>query len=256
MTKRLFAIIAAIAAAVTFATLSKASPCNAAEIKVFGGVGTRGPLNELGRQFEGVSGHKLVTDYEVVAVLKRKIDAGGVFDVAVLNPEPIDELIRNGKIVADTRANFGRTGLAVATRRDTPKPDVSSPEAFKRTMLNARSVAYSKEGLSGVGFLAALSRLGITEEMRPRLKAYDTDGSLPAVVSGEAELVVIAIGAILAVPGVELAGMLPAEIQTYVSFAAGVSTAAREPLAARSLLQFLTAPGAATVMKAMGLEPY
>jgi molybdate transport system substrate-binding protein len=256
MIRKRFGIIAATAAATTFATLSNASFCGAAEIKVFGGVGVRGPLDELGRQFEAMSGHKLVTDYEVVAVLKRKIDSGGVFDVAVLNPQPIDELIKLGKVAADTRTNFGRTGLAVAIRRGALKPDVSSPEAFKRTMLNAKSVAHSKEGLSGAGFLAALARLGIAEEMRSKLRAYDTDGSLPAVARGEAELVVIAIGPILAVPEVELVGMLPAEVQTYVYFTAGASAATKEPGAAKSFIQFLTAPAAVPVMKAKGLEPY
>jgi molybdate transport system substrate-binding protein len=256
MIRKLFGIVAATAAAITFATLSNASVCGVAEIKVFASAGVRGPLDELTRQFQAVSGHRVATDYEVTAVLQRKIDAGGAFDVAVLNPQPIDELIKLGKIAADTRTNFGRTGLAVAVRRGAPKPDVGSSEAFKRSMLNAKSVAHSKEGLSGAGFLAALARLGIVEEMRPRLRAYDTDGSLPAVASGEAELVVIAIGPILAVPEVELVGMLPAELQTCVAFTAGVSAAAREPQAARSLIQFLAAPAAVPVMKAKGLEPY
>jgi molybdate transport system substrate-binding protein len=253
MTKEIFAAGAKIGFVLL---LLQSVAAEAAEIKIFGSAGVRGPLDELSRQFEDASGHKVITDYEVTAVLRPKIDAGEMFDVAILNPEGIDDLIRMGKIAADTRANFGRTGLAVAARKGAPKPDVSSAEAFKRTMLNAKSVAHSKEGLSGVGFLAALARLGIAEEMRPRLKAYDTDGSLPAVVSGEAELVVIAIGPILAVPAVELVGMLPAELQTYVAFAAGVSTAAKEPQAAKSLIQFLTAPAAAPVMKAKGLEPY
>src|SRR5262249_58790387 len=130
--------------------------------------------------------HKLITEFRVTAVLKRKIDAGKMFDVAILNPELIDELIRLGKIAADSRADVGRTGLAVAVRKGAPRPDVSSAEAFKRTMLNASSVAHSKEGLSGVGFLAALARLGIVEQMRPKLEAYDTDGSAPPAARGTA----------------------------------------------------------------------
>jgi molybdate transport system substrate-binding protein len=252
MKKQVLAAVAKIG----FVLLLQGVAASGAEIKILGSAGVRGPLDELSRQFEGASGHKVTTHYEVTAVLRRKIDAGEMFDVAILNPDGIDDLIKMGKIVPDTRANFGRTGLAVAVRKGTPKPDVSSAEAFKRTMLNAKSVAHSKEGLSGVGFLAALTRLGITDEIRPRLKAYDTDGSLPAVVNGEAELVVIAIGPILAVPAVELVGMLPTELQTYVAFTAGVSAAAKEPQAAKSLIQFLTAPAAMPVMKAKGLEPY
>lgn len=230
--------------------------CRAAEIKVLASAGVRGPLSELARLFEATSHQKLATDYEVTAVLKRRIDAGAPFDLTILNPEIIDDLIRAGVIATETRTNFGRTGLAVAIRRGAFKPDISSAESFKRTMLNARSVAHSRQGLSGVGFLAALTRLGIAGEMRPKLIAYDTDGSLPAVARGEAELAVIAIGPILEVPDVEPVGMLPAEIQTYVNFTAGVSTAAKESGAARSFVRFLSAPAAVPIMKSKGLEPF
>jgi molybdate transport system substrate-binding protein len=228
----------------------------AAELKLLASAGVRGPLAELTRMFEATSQHSAAASYEVTAVLKRRIDAGEEFDLTILNPEPIDDLIRTGVIAADTRTNLGRTGLAVAVRKGASKPDINTTESFKRTMLNARSVAHSKEGLSGVGFLRALMRLGIAEEMRPKLMAYDTDGSLPALARGEAELAVIAIGPILEARDVEPVGMLPAEIQTYVYFTGGVRAVAKEPDAARSLIRFLSAPAAIPIMKSKGLEPF
>jgi molybdate transport system substrate-binding protein len=230
--------------------------CHAAEIKVLASAGVRGPLSELARLFEATSHQKVAVDYEVTAVLKRRIDAGAAFDLTILNPEIIDDLIRIGVIAPDTRTNFGRTGLAVAIRRGAFKPDISTAELFKRTMLNARSVAHSKQGLSGVGFLAALTRIGIAAEMRPKLIAYDTDGSLPAVARGDAELAVIAIGPILEMTDVEPVGMLPAEVQTYVYFTAGVSTSAKELEAARSFIRFISAPAAVPIIKSKGLEPF
>ncbi|MBI2296454.1 MAG: substrate-binding domain-containing protein [Betaproteobacteria bacterium] len=254
MTRRLFAAVTVTAAVVTFlVALSKGGLANAAEIKVFSGTGVRTVVSELGRQFEEATGHKLVMQFGVFAVLKRRIDAGETFDVAILNPVLTDELIQVGKVAADTRAILGRSGIGVAVRKGAPKPDISSVEAFTRTMLNAKSVAYSKEGGSGKVLLAGLDRLGIAAEMKPKLKAYGRPEE--AVVAGEAELGVTGIGPILAAADAELVGALPPELQSYIVFTAGASAASKEPEAARALIRFLTAPAAAPVMKANGLEP-
>jgi molybdate transport system substrate-binding protein len=245
MASRLFA------AAATALVMSIAA-ANAADIKVLASNGTRGPLVELGRAFENSSGHKLVLDFDVVAPLKRRIDAGETFDVAILSPAAIDDLIKQGKAVADTKTSIGRTGLAVGIHKGAPKPDISSAEAFKRTMLNAQSVAYSQEGGSGVSFLGVLDRLGIAAEMKPKLKTYAVGGPVATTL---AELVVSGAAPILAMPDTELVGWLPAEIQAYVLFAAAIGTAAKDTNAAKALIQYLTAPSAAPVFKAKGLEP-
>jgi len=256
MTRRLFAAVAATAAVVTFlVAMAIGGLANAAEIKVLSSSGVRGVVSELGRQFEDATGHKLVVDFAVFAVLKPRIDAGETFDIAILSPALIDELIQLGKIAADTRATLGRAGVGVAVRKGAPKPDIGSVEAFKRAMLNAKSVAYVKEGGSGKIFLSALDRLGIAAEMKPKLKAYDEVGTVDAVVTGEVELAVIGFGPILAKPAAELVGGLPPEIQSYVVYTAGASAASKEPEAARALIRFLMAPTAAPVKKANGLEP-
>ena len=245
MASRLFTAAAA-------ALVMSSAAANAADIKILASNGTRGPLVELGRSFENSSGHKLILDFDVVAPLKRRIDGGEAFDVAILSPIAIDDLIKQGKAVADTRSSIGRTGLAVGVRKGAPKPDIGTAEAFKRTMLNAKSVAYSQEGGSGVSFLGVLDRLGIAAEMKPRLRTYAIGGPVPTT---EAEFVVSGAAPILAMPDTELVGWLPAEIQAYVLFAAAVSTAAKDAAAGKLLIQYLIAPAAAPVFKAKGLEP-
>jgi molybdate transport system substrate-binding protein len=226
----------------------------AAEIKVIASTGVASVVTELGRQFEAKTGHKVQTDFAVIAVSKRKIDAGATFDIAILGPAAIDELIDHGKIIGDTRTSFGRTGLGVAARKGGAKPDISSAEAFKRAMLGAKSVGHSKEGLSGVHFLAILDRLGIAAEMKVKLKAYEGAGLTQAIATEEVELGVTGIGPILAMPSAEFLGALPKEIQSYVVFTAGVTASAKDVAASRALLQFMTGPDAATVFKAKGME--
>jgi molybdate transport system substrate-binding protein len=234
--------------------LSQTPAVQAAEIKVIASTGVASVVTALGRQFETAAEHKVQTDFAVIAVSKRKIDAGAPFDLAILGPPVIDELIGQGKIVAASRTSFGRTGLGVVVGRDKPKPDVSTADAFRRTMLAATSVGHSKEGLSGVHFLAALDRLGLTAEMKPKLRTYEGDGLTRAIASGEVEVGVTGIGPILAMPRAQFVGPLPAEVQTYVVFTAGISTAARDPEATRAFLAFLTAPAAAAVFREKGME--
>lgn len=254
MNRKLATAITVIAAVATFlAGLSKDNVASAAEIKVLSGTGAKGAVVDLGRQFEAATGHKLVMEFGGFVALKRKIDAGETFDVVILSPAMIDDLAGLGKVAADTRATLGRTGVGVAVRKGAPRPDISSVEAFRRAMLDASSVAYSKAGMTGKVFLAALDRLGITADMKSKLKAYARPEE--AVVAGEAELGVTGVGPILAATGAELVGGLPAEIQSYVVFTAGANAASEEPEAARALIRFLTAPAAAAVIRANGMEP-
>jgi molybdate transport system substrate-binding protein len=234
--------------------LSQCWAARAAEVKVIGSSGVASVVSELGRQFEVATGHKVQSDFAVIAVSKRKIDAGAAFDVAILGPVAIDELIGQGKIAGGTRTSFARTGLGVAARKGAAKPDIGSAEAFKRTMLTASSVGHSKEGLSGVHFRAVLDRLGIAAEMKDKLKTYEGDGLARALAAGEVELGVTGIGPLLATPTVEFVGPLPGDIQTYVVFTAGVASSAQDLAAAKALLGFMTGPDAAPVFKAKGME--
>ena len=225
----------------------------AAEVKVVSGVGLKSAFSELGPQFEGATGHKLVMVFGHVAALKRKIDAGETVDVIILSPTAIDDLIKHGKVAADSRANVGRTGIGVAGRKGAPKPDISSVDAFKRAMLDANSVAYAKEGQSRKVLFAAFDRLGIAADMKPKLKGYVRPEQ--AVIKGEAELGVTGIGAILAATDAQFVGGFPPELQSYIVFAAGVNASTKQPEASRALIHFITTPASAQVLKATGVDP-
>lgn len=227
----------------------------AAEIKVLSAPAMRAVINELGPQFERATGHKLVIQFGLGAVLKRQIEAGATFDVAIFTPPVIDDLIKGGKIAAGTRADIARSGIGVAVRAGGPKPDISSVDAFKRALLNAKSVAYAGEGATGIYFMGLLERLGIAADMKAKLKPMAGGAAVPAVARGEAEIAVIPTASVFGVPGAELVGPLPSELQTYIVFTTGVGATAKEPEAAKALIRFLTAPAAVPVIKAKGMEP-
>jgi molybdate transport system substrate-binding protein len=228
---------------------------SAADIRVLSVQPLRPLLEELGPQFERTTGHKLTIKYDVSAALKRQIDAGEAFDVALILPAIIDDLVKQGKVAPGTPMDISRAAIGVAVRKGAAKPDIGSTEAFKRTLLNGQSIAYSGEGASGIYFKRVLERLGITAEITPKLKPLDSSAVVPSVAKGEVELAVISPPAILAEPGAELVGILPKELQNYVVYTAGISAATKAADAAKSLLKHLTAPAAILVMKAKGLEP-
>ena len=231
-------------------------PSMAAEIKVLSGNGARAAIAELAARFERASGHKVNVEFHVNPEVKQKIEAGEAFDVAVLNPPVLDDLIKQGKIVAGTRAVIGRAGIGVGIREGAPKPDISSVAAFKRTLLGAKSVAYPADGASGKYFVSLVDRLGIAAEMKAKLRPMPGDYNVEVVADGEAELVVVVASRISGVPGVALVGRIPQELQTWIGFTAGVGDAAKQPEAARALVRFLTAPEAEPVLRSMGIEPF
>jgi molybdate transport system substrate-binding protein len=213
-------------------------------------------LSELAPQFERATGHKVTIKFVSGPVVRREIDAGEAFDVAISLPEVIDDLIKSGKIAAGSRADIARSGVGVSVRAGAAKPDIGSVKAFKRTLLNAKSVAHSKEGASGTHFMAVLDRLGIAADMKPKLigSPAGAGGLVSPVVKGEAEIVVGTVSAIME-PGVDLVGPIPEELQSWANFAAAVGTAAKEAEAGAALITFLTTPAAAAVIKAKGMEP-
>jgi molybdate transport system substrate-binding protein len=238
------------------AVLLVTARADAAEIKVLSGNGAKAAVREMCAQFERASGHKVAIHFEVNAALRRKIEAGEVFDVAVLNPPPLDALIKLGKIDAATRVDIGRAGLGVGVRAGSLKPDISSPDAFKRALLAAsKGVAYPGEGASGIYFTTVVDRLGIAADMKDKMRPMPAEDTVEVVARGEADMVVVVAPRIFDVPGVDLVGPIPAELQTVIGFAAGVGSAAKEPEAARALVKFLGAPERAPTLKSLGVEP-
>ena len=236
--------------------LSLALPAQAAEIKVLSGNGARAAVLELVARFDRASGHRTSVEFAVNPQTRKKIESGQAFDVAILNPPQLNELIKQKLIVAETRSVLGRAGIGVGIREGAPKPDISSVEAFKRTLLGAKAVAYPGEGASGKYFVSVVERLGIAAEMKPKMRPMPAEYNVEVVATGEADLVVVVASRISGVPGVKLAGTIPQELQTWIGFTGGVSSAAREPQAAREMLRFMTSPAAAPVLKATGIEPF
>ena len=192
---------------------------------------------------------------DVAQVMKRRIEGGEPFDLAVLVDFQIDDLIKSGKLLADTRTNIMSSGIGVAVKRGAPKPDISTVDAFKQTLLNARSITYLKEGASTIHLRKVFDQLGITEAIKA--KAVETAGEQVSefVAEGKVELGLIVIPNIMSVPGAEVVGPLPAAINSIVMFTAGVSAQSPNQQAARELIKLMRSPEARPVIKAKGNDP-
>jgi len=212
-------------------------------------------LAEVGPQFERATGHKLTVSSDLPAEFVRRADAGEPFDIIITGSPVLDGFIKDGRIVANTRTNISRSGIGVAVRAGARKSDISSVEAFKRALLDAKSIAYLKDVGSGIYVAGLVERLGIAGAIRSKLTRPDSDIVSELVARGEVDLGIVVITQIVTTPGVELVGPLPPEIQSYVSFSAGISVNSKVPEAAAALIKFLTGPAAVAVIRTQGMEP-
>jgi len=246
-------------AAIGFALLLvQCFAAQAAEVKVISGVAMRAVWEELGPQFERSSGHKLTIWYGYRASIRQRIDAGEAFDLAVFGKAGLDAYIKKGMIAADTRTEIARVGMGVGTRTGAPKPDIGSTDAFKRALLNAKSVSYNPKGAVGLHLANVFERLGIAEQMKAkniwRQQQSGPSYTAQAMANGEAELGFTFSNEILLTRGVEFVGSFPPDLQHYNLFTAGVATSAKQPEAAKALIKFLGSAAAAAVIKAKGME--
>jgi molybdate transport system substrate-binding protein len=247
--------VAVLATVGLIGVLTQGVAAIAAEIKVKAGAATTGVLSELRPQFERATGHKAVIEFGLSDTFKRQIETGEAFDIAIIAPALLDDLIKQGKIVADTRADFARVGIGVAVRAGAPKPDISSVDAFKRAMLSAKSITYPPEGATGIHLVKMFERLGIAEQMKAKTKPQQAAERVPqAVAEGEAELGILGATVLLGVAGVEFVGLIPPELQDYVVQTAGVGSASKAPDAARAFVKFLMTPESTAVITAKGME--
>ena len=228
----------------------------AAEIRLLCSNGLREVVHELAPAFERESGHKLVTSFGTAAGLKRQMDAGEPFDLAVLTPALIDDLIREGRVAAATRRVLARSGMGLMIRKGVAKPDITTAESFKQTLLAAKSITYPGEGASGIYFVALMDRLALADTLRPKLKVVANAAAVEVLIeNGEAELGVLPISEILPAHGAELIGPFPAELQGHIIMTAGVGTNATQAGAAADFIAYLTTPAALAVIKSKGMEP-
>jgi molybdate transport system substrate-binding protein len=226
----------------------------AAELKLLQGNALKAVMDELGPQFEKATENKITTTLGTSAQLKGRIDGGEAFDVAIITKAALDELAAQGKIAEAPRAAIARAGIGIAIRKGATKPDVGTVEAFKRAMLEAKSIGYVDQTPTAAALKVVFAKLGIADEIKSKIKPLSIQAAV-AVTNGDVEIAMTQISEILPYPGVELAGPLPADIQTYTTFAAGLSAATKSGDAAAALLKFLTTPAAAAVIRAKGMEP-
>jgi molybdate transport system substrate-binding protein len=243
-------VLAAVSFGVSLA-FSQVSVANAAEVKVFTARAIATVLEKIGPEFERTTGHKLDVVSGFGPVFLRQIKAGEPFDVFVSTPPTMNTLFEEGTLIPGSRANLVRSGIGVEVRAGAPKPDISSVEAFKRALLNAKSVGYLPVG----GVVQLIERLGLTDALKSKVTIPTTDIVSELVAKGEIELGVVVITQILTTPGVELVGPLPPEIQYYTVFVGGISAKSKAPDAARELIKFLTGPIAIPVIRSQGMEP-
>lgn len=227
---------------------------SAAEVKVFSTPTLKSAMDVLGPQFERATGHKLMLTYNSAAALKHRIEGGEPFDVAILLPPMVDDLARQGRVATGTRTDVARSVVGVAIHAGLPKPDVNTVDALRQTLLHAKSISYAADSASGAYLVGLLDRLGIAAEAKPQLKVVPGGRVIEAVASGEAELTVITVPNIVGVPGVELAGLLPAELQHYTVFSAAIAAQPKDAKAAEALVKFLMSPQATSVLETKGLE--
>ena len=240
------------AAAVGLAIALGTGPATAAEITSLVSNAFKTSFPDLAPLFEKASEHRLKTAFGSTDPLKVRIEKGEPVDLAIIGEGAIDELIKQGKLVAATRVVVARSGLGVAVRKGAPKPDLSTTEAFKRAIVNAKSIGFNERGLTGIYLWGLFDQLGLTAVVKAKFK----DGSGATMAgTGATEIGLTQASEVGLVPEAELAGRLPAEIQHFTAFPAAISANAKAPDGARALLKFLASPDALRVMRAKGLEP-
>jgi len=227
----------------------------AAEITVLSSTAMRESLEALAPQFERTTGHKLVMRFESSGVLPAKVKDGAQADLVVTTPALIEDLVKAGKLQAGRTISFVRSGAGVAVRAGAPKPDISTPEAFKNALLAARTVGISK-GPSGVHMMAVLDRLGIADQIKAKAVVTEFGQRVGVqIANGTAEIGIQQITELLATPGIDVVGPLPPPLQADIVYAIAPTVAAREPAAADALVKFLKSDAVVPIVRKMGLEP-
>jgi molybdate transport system substrate-binding protein len=247
-------MIAAVAAAGCLGVMVAGTRAQAAEIVLTSSTAMREAVEELAAMFERASGNKVTMSFQSGVETSAKIEAGAVADLVVTTPEAIDALVKDGKVVPDTRVNFVQSGVGVAVRAGAPRPDIGTPEAFKEAMLAAKSVGISK-GPSGVYLMSIMQRLGIADQVKAKGVTPELGQRVGNLVArGEAEIGVQQITELLPIAGVDFLGPLPDALQTKIGYATARLATAKQPEAASALVKFMSSEAALPVVKKMGME--
>src|SRR6201985_1783843 len=230
---------------------------HASDLKIFAPVALTQALNELSPIFEQKTGHKLSISYDLAAVQKKRILDAERADVIILTRAMMEDLAKQNKLAPGNIVNIAGTPVALAARAGAPKPDITTVEAFKQTLLSAKSISYAdpaKGGLSGVVAGKAIERLGIAEQMKAKTTLVPGAQPPDLVAKGEVELGIAQASEIVPIAGVQLVGPLPGELGSLTLFTGGVGAESGSADAAKALIEFLSGPEAAPHFKSKGFE--
>lgn len=235
--------------------LLPAATADTAELRVIAGGSITGLMKELGPPFEQASGHRLSIHFDSTPNIITRINSGTPFDLAIVPVDVFKDATAKAHFASGPTIDIARVGYGVAIKADGEKPDISTPDALKKTLLDASSIAFVPSSAAGAYVIKVFERLGIADEMKAKTKAQAGPPQIaPAVASGEAELGVFLTNVLIA-PGVQLAGPFPAELQQELVFTAAVAGETPEASAAKALIDYLRTPGAQATIKAFGMNP-
>lgn len=253
------AIRATLLAAAAIFLSAQIPSAPAAELQVYSSVAVKGALEELASKFEKASGNRMVMTWGTAAMLAKRVQGGENPDVLILTPQSLEILIKEGKASATANPALVSSSIGVVVKAGSPKPDIATKEAFKSTLLAAKSISYSNPaagGASGVFIAKLLERMGISEQIKAKTK-FPPDGGFAAtlVLSGEAEIAIQQNPEVTAVKGVDFVGILPGDYNSITVFSAGIGARSNDPTKSDQLIKFLHSPEATAVFKAHGLDP-
>jgi molybdate transport system substrate-binding protein len=246
-----------VAAAVLFSM--QVGRGEAAEVRALVTIAMQSVVEELAPQFERISGHKLNVTYGLSPILAKRIADGEAADFLISTRAGIDSLLKSGKVGTGDDTELARSFIGVAVRKGEAHPDISTPEALKRTLLAARAISYSNPaagGPSGVHFAKVLERLGVVEEMKAKTKFPPTGGFVAKLlIDKDVDIAVQQYAELITLPGTEIVGPLPGDLQNVTIYVAAIPANAKKESGAKALVAFLRSPEAVSVMKSKGLEP-
>ncbi|MFK4507933.1 substrate-binding domain-containing protein [Bradyrhizobium daqingense] len=224
-------------------------------VRMLSTLGLMGAMRSLSSAFEARSGIHVDADFAPTLALLKRLRDGEAADLVILTREGLDEMLGEGRVVADGAADLARSFVGVAVRAGQAHPDIASEAALRKTLLAARSVAYSRLGASGVYFAQLIVRMEIAAEVNARATIVEQGFTAERLVSGQADLAVQQISELKQVGGIEVVGPIPHDLQTPAVFSAGRMANAKHPEAAERLLRYLASPDVVPVLRQSGLKP-
>lgn len=234
--------------------LLAARTADAAEIKVLSALGIKAAMDDLGPTFERATGHRLTITFAPLGAMVKLVQGGQAADIVISPQQGMDGFVKDGKVDAGSVRVLARSGMAVAVRKGTPKPDISTPEAFRLTLLAAKSITYGR-GAGSEHMEKVLAHLGIANDVKAKTVRGEPGDTGVRVANGEAEVGITLLQVLMPVAGIDIVGPLPGDLHDTLVFAVALMAESKNAAASKALLDFLRSPEAAKVFKAKGLEP-